>query len=406
MTSLYTTRRTGATVVGIPARNEAATIASVASTADRGLALAYPDGPNSIVLADNGSDDTIGRFLDTAIKADRYVVRSERTGTGKGTNVFAIMQKAHDLGADRLVLLDADVRSVEQEWVGLLAAAVDGDAPAMAMPLYRRNRYEANSTNHLVRPLLAATLGAHLQQPIAGDFAFNRAFLEQAATWPRPASAHLYGIDVWLTANALREGYRTVEVPLGRKTHNSPFPKILHLPQQVLDSLFHVVAGLDVLQPRTQSPTAHREAVDDAAQQQDPAIVDRIIHSLACYLGENLKDIQELFPSARGLSAAPWGLRVAADCWPAILADSLAALADGEFERSRDHLIALYVNRVMTFWDEIRGLTGTEIDALLDRQVHDTAWTVRERSIMLAEPYAPGGFDPGRWLELQVAVVG
>ena len=64
----------------------------------------------------------------------------------------------------------------------------------MAVPVYRRNRYEGNTTNHLASPLLAAVLGVHVQQPIAGDFAFNRAFIERAvdmaASGVRPVVRH------------------------------------------------------------------------------------------------------------------------------------------------------------------------------------------------------------------------
>jgi hypothetical protein len=404
MTTTDETVRTAVTVVGIPCRNEAATVAAVAGVADTGLASVCPSGTNVIILAENGSTDgTVDRFLAAELRARRLVVRSDGPGTGKGTNVFAIIDRALALGADRLLLLDGDVRSIEPAWVGDLAAAVDRRQPTMALPVYRRNRYEATSTNHLVRPLLAAVFDAHLQQPIAGDFAFNRAFLERIGRWPRPASAHLYGIDVWLTANAVREGHAVVEVPLGRKLHNSPFPKILHLPQQVLDSLFHVIAGTDATHPQ-RCPVTRAGAVDDVATPQDPAVIARIVRSTGRYLDSNLADIRRLFPSARDLAAAPWGLRVTAHQWPWILADALQALSLGEFERSRDHLVALCVNRVMTFWDEITHLTVAEIDELLHRQTLDTAEVTAQRSISFGTRYPHEVFHPGRWLEFQTPI--
>jgi hypothetical protein len=401
------TATTGLTVVGIPTRNEAATVSTVARTADAGLALAGSDRPGVIVLADNGSTDgTVERFLETEVRARKVVVRSGAERTGKGTNVFALIDKAMELGASRLVLLDGDIRSAEPEWVGHLAYAVEGPAPTMAAPIYRRNRYEANSTNHLVCPLLGAMFGSALQQPIAGDFAFNRAFLQRVAAWPRPASASLYGIDVWLTANALREGHKVVEVPLGRKIHNSPFPKILFLPQQVLDALLHIAAATD--RPRPASATLFagvpRDAVDATSTRQDPQVVAWVSRSVKAYVGKHGSDIRELFPAAAGLSEAPWGLRVGLEDWPQLLADCLEGVAKGEFERSRDHLIALYVNRVMTFWDEIDGLGPQEIDSLLDRQTSETAHAVRERSIVFDTPQVPGAFDPGRWAEFQTAM--
>jgi hypothetical protein len=390
------------TVVGIPARNEAATIGAVARTADAGLTRAFPDGVNVIVLAENGSvDDTAEQFLAAGGQARQLVVRSGAEGTGKGTNVFAIVDQALEVNADRVVLLDADVRSTEPEWIELLAKAVDGDQPTLAVPMYRRNRFEANTTNHLASPLLAAVFGVHVQQPIGGEFAFNKAFMERMRTWPRPDSAYLYGIDIWLTANALREGHRVVEVPLGRKLHNSPFPKILWLPQQVLDSLFHVVARLDRTRPMASDVPPCRSAVDTAAVPQDPEIIGKVTAGLARYLEGYGGELTALFPAAAGLPTAPWGLRITADRWPHLLADALRALADGQFRAARDHLIALYVNRVFSFWEEIAGMDGNQIDDLLDRVAAATAVEVARRGIRFDNPAPAVGFDPGRWTGLQ-----
>lgn len=389
------------TVLGIPTRNEAATIADVARTADEGLAELCPSGDGVIVLADNGSTDgTVDRFLETPLRSRTEVVRTAAEGTGKGSNVFALIEKSLELGARRLVLLDGDVRSVRPDWVCTLARASDGPEPRMVLPVYRRNRYEATSTNHLVRPLLAAAFGAYVQQPIGGDFAFNRAFLERVGAWRRPQSANLYGIDVWLTANALRSGLRLIEAPLGRKVHNSPFPKILYLPQQVLDALFQVVAEVGELRPR-QPAEPPDTAVDEVAVPQDPQLVERICRTVHGYLDVHGADIEQLFPTARDLRPASWGLRVTVDQWPLLLADALAALAVGELQRARDHLIALCVNRVMTFWTEIEGLATADVDALLLRQARETARAVAERSIVFTAPLPSAAFDPGRWLEYQ-----
>ncbi|KOX27523.1 family 2 glycosyl transferase [Saccharothrix sp. NRRL B-16348] len=385
-------QRSRVTVVGIPARDEGRTVGAVALAADAGLRLACPDGVNVVVLAENGStDDTVRRFTGTPLHARQVVASSGGDGTGKGTNVFAIMDRALDLDADRLLLLDADVRSAEPRWIPALADAVDDAEPTLAVPAYRRDRFEANTTNHLASPLLAAVFGVHVQQPIGGEFAFNRAFLDRARTWPRPDSAHLYGIDVWLTANALRERLRVVEVPLGRKLHNSPFPKILRLPQQVLDSLFHVVLRTGGVRSTGFAAPKPRAAVDGAAVRQDPAVVSRVSESVGRYLAAHRGEVRALFPSAGSAPSAPWGLRVTTEDWPEVLADAVAAVAGGRFEAARDHLVALYVNRVLTFWDEIDGLRDEEVDGLLDRQAAQTVRAVRRRRIEFGVPGVPGG---------------
>jgi hypothetical protein len=57
----------------------------------------------------------------------------------------------------------------------------------------------------------------------------------------------------------------------------------------------------------------------------------------------------------------------------------------------------LYVNRVLSFWDEIDGLADIEIDALLDRQASDTAKAVADRELTFDSATAPTTFDRGLW---------
>jgi hypothetical protein len=387
------------TMVGIPARNEAATVAGVATAADAGLRAAFPTSDTMIVLADNGSTDaTPERFLATPTTAAKHVVQSGGAGTGKGTNVLALVDMALQHDADQLILLDADVRSGEPEWIRNLSAALDPVRPTLAVPTYRRNRYEANTTNHLAGPLVAAVFGTSLQQPIGGEFALNRALLHRIRHWDTPQSVSLYGIDIWLTTHALREGHRVVEVPLGVKLHNSPFPKILHLPLQVLDALFHVALRLD--RPRSadmDGPGTRRSAVDSQLVPQDPVLVARIAATVEAYITTHSTELRRLFPAATALPDAPWGLRITTEDWPHILADAVEALSHGGFQCVRDHLIALYVGRVLSFWAEIDGMSGAEIDALLDRQAGDTVKAVAERSITFTGRHTTGVFDRGHW---------
>ncbi len=147
----------------------------------------------------------------------------------------------------------------------------------MAVPVYRRNRYEGNTTTHIASPLLAAVLGAQVQQPIAGDFAFNRALVERAVTWPLPESAQLYGIDIHLSANAALKRHRIVQVPLGRKIHNPGFPKILFMSQQVIDSAFQVIVRTGRPRPAVGTDGGPRSTVDAAAVRPGAALVERTL---------------------------------------------------------------------------------------------------------------------------------
>jgi hypothetical protein len=370
-------------MVGISALDEAATIGAVTRAADTGLAaLCERPGDQMIVLADNGSTDgTPEAFLDVPVGSNRHVINSPRDHTGKGTNVLALVDMALTHNAERLVLLDADVRSCEPSWITKLAAAVATDSPALATPIYRRNRHEANITNHLAGPLVAALFGSYLQQPIGGEFALNASLLKRIGTWPMPSSARYYGIDIWLTANALRERHRVANVYLGRKVHDPAFRNILHMPHQVLDSLLNVAGTLGSPRPADLSALSEMLGVDDAPARYDLRSAELISTISARYLDEYRDDITELLPRTRMLPSAPWGLQITTEDWPPLLADAVFAASTSDPARVRDHLVALYMSRVFSYRDEIDALDPSDITKLLTWQVEHTVREVSARPV-------------------------
>jgi hypothetical protein len=370
-------------MVGISALDEASTIGAVTRAADAGLAtLSGRPDDRMIVLADNGSTDgTPEAFLDVPAGSPRHVITSPRDHSGKGTNVLALIDMALAHNARRLVLLDADVRSCEPGWVTKLAGAVDTESPALATPIYRRNRHEANITNHLAGPLVAALFGSYVQQPIGGEFALNAGLLQRIRTWPVPTSARYYGIDIWLTANALRERHRVANVYLGRKVHDPAFRNILHMPHQVLDALLDVAGHLGPPRPTDLANLSKMLGVDDAPARYDLRSAELISAISARYLDEYRDDITELLPGTRALRSAPWGLRITTEDWPPLLADAVLAASTSEPSRVRDHLVALYMSRVFSYRDEIDSLDLNDITKLLTWQIEHTVREVAARPV-------------------------
>lgn len=392
------------TVIGIPARNEAATVANVVTAADAGLRRFCP-GQNLIVLADNGSTDgTPEVFSSAQAVTPREVIHTGSAAeTGKGTNVLALVDLAISLDADRLILLDADVRSVAPGWIGKFAAATPADRPILATPIYQRDRYEAEVTVHIARPLVAALCGVVVQQPIGGDFALTRPALREVARWPRPDSAYLYGIDIWLTTGALHAGHSVAEVDLGIKLHRPGFPKVLRLPLEVIDSLFHAALRLGPDGPSSTDLVLPNQlpAVTNRSEPQDQSLIARVSATVAGYLSEHRPELHRLFPTTRDLPSAPWGYRIAGSVWPCLLADALDVLASGRFQVARDHLVSLYISRTLSFWDEVANLSPTAIGALQYEEVGDTAREVGKRGIRFTD-LAPPSFNRGYWTDVQL----
>lgn len=387
-------------VIGIPSRNEAATIGGVVQAAVKGLREVGALGEAVFINCDNGSNDGTPAVFSAATGPVRHECLRSGDGSlvGKGTNVLAIMRHAGSLEADALILLDADVRSVEPGWVGSMLEAVDQVEPAMATPVYRRNRFEGNTTNHITAPLMRACFGAHVQQPIAGDFALNRSFLKVALEWPIPDSGQLYGIDITLTAQAARHQIPIVEVPLGRKLHNPGFPKILYGSQQVIDSLFHVIVQQGHLSSSPR-PTSGRASTDGQAQFPDAVLVANAVGKVRRYIDRHAEGLPQLFPIARDLPWASWGFRVDAAAWAEVLADAVQAVAVGRLAVARDHLVALYFCRVMTYWDEIADLSPETVDLALDRQSEMICTALADRQIAFDAPGPATTFEAGFWAE-------
>lgn len=387
----------GRVVIGVPSRDEAATIGEVAAMAVAGARVAGVADRTILINADNGSvDGSPDLFSAAADGLPHLLLATAGVGGGKGANVLAILRAAVRLDAEYVVLLDADVRSIEPSWVGLLLAVVRGTEPAIAVPLYRRNRFEGNTTNHLISPMMGSVLGVWVQQPLAGDFALNRGFLRRALTWRVSGSAVLYGIDVHLTAHAAREGLALRQVRLGRKLHNPGFPKILYGSQQVVDSFFQTIAGLSACTPAAPVPDGY-ETADDVATRPGDALVAQTVAKALRYLRGHDQEITEMFPSLARATPTSWGLWLDGRLWAQVLAEALQAVADGSAVPARDHLVALYLSRVMSYWREIEHLQPNAIDVLLQEQARSVCEQVSARRLSFAAVRPPHRFDPGYW---------
>jgi hypothetical protein len=410
-------------VVGIPSRNEARTIAQVARTVDRGLASAFPDRAAAIVNADNSSEDgTSQAFLDTPTRAPKVAIDTGDQPSGKGKNVLAILGFAAERGAKAVCLFDADVTSGREDWVGSLAQpVVNTDLPTLVTPIYTKNVYQGNTTNHLIYPYLYAVFGARVEQPIAGEFAMNAAFVREVLREPVCESTLRYGIDTFLTGTALVRGMRVSNVALTKKVHNQWFPKLPYIAQQELDALLRIFVSGRVpegLAAADDPSDFGKNFVDEVlAEPPDADSVASVCARVADHLlrsqGEGLR---ERFPSLppgftasaaaerpeASSSARPELPAMPSDLWCEVLADGLLNLAPQNFYAVRDDLIALLLCRVLTYWEEIAGRTPAELDAMIQDQAVALRRKLKERRAPLprfGREAIPFELQPGPWAE-------
>ena len=234
-------------VVCIPSYKEADSIAYPVERASEGL-VKYFQGRRSVIInCDNDSpDDTKGAFLNAPTQVPKIYVSTPSGVKGKGNNFKNLFQKAAELEAQAVVVVDADLKSITPEWIKRLGEPLFTDYAYVA-PLYVRHKYDGTITNGIAYPLSRALYGRRVRQPIGGDFGFSgelgRRYLE-SGVWDEAVAN--FGIDIWMTTLALNHGGQICQAFMGR-------PKI-HRPKDpgaALGPMFRQVVGtIFALMPR------------------------------------------------------------------------------------------------------------------------------------------------------------
>ncbi|MCU0821040.1 MAG: glycosyltransferase [Spirochaetes bacterium] len=227
-------------IIGIPSYMEADNIASVVKTADEGLTKYFP-GLNSIIVnVDNASEDgTKTAFLSTETKTQKKYITTAAGIRGKGNNFLNLFKYASGhFGTLRgTVVVDADLKSITPEWIKYLAEPVLKGFD-YALPKYSRHQFDGTITNHICYPILYGLLGEDLRQPIGGEFAFSPAFIEYCLKKKWIPTTRQYGIDIFMTMNAVEGKFKICEVGLGAKIHKASAPKLGPMFTQVVTTFF------------------------------------------------------------------------------------------------------------------------------------------------------------------------
>ena len=229
----------------IPARNEAATIASVieviAHLRNSGLV-------DELVVVDDGSTD----MTSAQARGAGATVVTNRRGTGKGQ---ALRTGLAATDAEIVVFLDADVTNFRPEFVtDLVAPLLHDRALQLVKATYSRpldgRVDEGGRVNELVaRPLLRRFFPAlvSIAQPLSGECAIRRTALE------RLALTDGYGIEIGLLIDVYRHhGLDAIaQADLGERVHrNRP---LRELRPHADDVLAAVLARTD-----RHHPTGHK----------------------------------------------------------------------------------------------------------------------------------------------------
>jgi glycosyltransferase involved in cell wall biosynthesis len=217
-------------LVGIPCYNNQVTIEHVVQMVTHGIHKHYEDLRSVIMVADGGStDDTREVAKEFQIKPwQEKIVSIYRGPAGKGSAFRSIFEAARRLNVKACMVVDSDLRSITSDWIKYLLEPILEKDYEYVSPIYYRYKYDGTITNNIVYSLTRALYGLRIRQPIGGDFAFVGKL------------AAYYGIDIWMTTNAITNSFRICQSNLGVKIHDAkdPAESLGPMFRQVVHTLF------------------------------------------------------------------------------------------------------------------------------------------------------------------------
>lgn len=182
----------------IPAHNEADLVGETVTAA------AKMPGIDDVVVIDDGSDDDTAEVASQA--GARVIVLVENAGKGAALNAGVA-----EVQADIYLMIDADLGSTAAHTHRLLEPILSGHADLSIAAMYapKGHRGGLGMVMKLSRWAIRKYGGMVVTAPLSGQRAFTRELIEAIGGFERG-----FGVETAMTIDALRHGYRVVEVPL------------------------------------------------------------------------------------------------------------------------------------------------------------------------------------------------
>ncbi|MEC4889357.1 MAG: glycosyltransferase [Nitrospira sp.] len=374
-------------LIGIPSFNNADTVGHVVRAVRAGLAKYFPDRRAVLVNADGGSTDgTSSIVANTLVDLDLLFIGDHQSPLhrivtpyhgipGKGSAFRTIFEIARRLRVQACAVVDSDLRSITPEWIELLLRPIVQEGFDYVAPYYQRHKYDGTITNSIAYPLTRALYGYQVRQPIGGDFGFSGALAQHylnRQVWESDVAR--FGIDIWMTTEALTSGARVCQSFLGAKIHNpkDPAADLSAMLAQVTGALFSLME----IHPSAWAPIRNSQPVPLFGFQYETGVepVNVNVARMLEVFQQGLRDLQPIWSrmlstdslsQLRALEGVPAdGFRMPDSLWVHILYDT--ALAYHARMLPQDHLLKaltpLYLGRTASFVLQTQGLTTREAE--------------------------------------------
>lgn len=374
-------------LVGIPSFNNADTIEHVVRAVSAGLAKYFPGRRAVLVNSDGGSTDGTSDVVSKTVvdlgamlisdqqDALHKIVTPYQGVPGKGSALRTIFEIARRLDAKACAVVDSDLRSITPEWIGLLLQPIAEEGYDYVAPYYLRHKYDGTITNSIVYPLTRTLYGYRIRQPIGGEFGFAgrlAAHYVEQQVWESEVAR--FGVDIWMTTEAIASGAKVCQSFLGAKIHNpkDPAADLSSMLVQVVGAMFALMEAHENIwwQAVGSDPVKLFGFQYEVGVEPVNVNVDRMIASF----DQGVRDLQaiweqmltpETFGELVRLKRQPTHeFRLPDDLWARIVFD--AATAYHYRTLPREHLLKamtpLYLGRTASFVLETQGLTSREAE--------------------------------------------
>lgn len=384
----YTTKRieeieSADILVAVPCYNTERTIAHVIQTVTHGLAKHYRDRRCVIFIADGGStDDTREVVKEFQIKPwQEKVVSIYRGPAGKGSALRSVFEAAERLKVRACAVVDSDLRSITSDWVTYLLDPVLEKGYQFVAPVYMRHKYDGTITNNIVYNLTRALYGKQIRQPIGGDFAFSRdvaKFYSEQDVWDTDVAR--FGIDIWMTTNAITQGFKICQSNLGVKIHDTKDPGFHLGPmfRQVLWTVFslmerHESYWKEIKGSEPVEIFGHENHIEPEPVKVD---LDGMINNFKVGFQQFSSLWREIFCKKcfaeirKATKLAPQAFHLSTDAWIRILYELAATFHAWSVNRNKliDLVTPLYYARVASFVRQSWEMSTQEADDLVEEQ--------------------------------------
>ncbi len=312
-----------------------------------------------ILNCDNDSPDgTEQAFMGTETEVPKIYITTPPDTPGKGYNFENMFRKVLELDAKMLICVDADLLSISPEWIRYFVEPLE-DGYDFINPIYSRHKYDGTITNNLCMPLVYGLFNRNIRQPIGGDFAMSAKLAKHLICQPWHRTTEEYGIDIFMTMNAILGGFRMGETGLGAKVHKPSAPKLGPMFIQVVSTAFlTVLRSFEIWKediPIEQAPLyglrrkmpAQKLEVDRAAVEKNAR--DGFVAAQGqlekCLTPDLYKDINAMFCGGT--------IDITAEQWCRIVYDMIAAFAVAHDRISVvESLKGLYFGRALAFMNQ------------------------------------------------------